>query len=339
MLDKMFYGYREPAWHKLGFVSQEQNTAQEVLDILNGGYYVEKRPVTLFLNGVNQEVGDYALVRSPMPEDPREYVFGYVAKGYNILNPLDIANLFDANVKTNVETLGFLGHGEKIFLTWEMPTVFVGNKNDEIKNYGFIACGYDGKFGASLYLTTTRVVCQNTFNIAVQVADNSKNNHNQKVWTGRHNSLNLARDLGAWLEHVQERASQKQQESTDIFNAMANFDFCDEEEVDDLLSIVYPDPFPVSENMPSIIKSEKEEKRELLLEKASRDRQLVKEIFDGAGTAIDATAWGLFNSVTEYENWGRATRRPAEYSIILGDRNQKMNYAHNSIVAYMENNK
>jgi hypothetical protein len=145
--------------------------------------------------------------------------------------------------------------------------------------------------------------------------------------------------LGAWLEHVQERALQKQQESTDIFNVMANFDFCDEEEVDDILNIVYPDPLPVSENMPSIIKNEKEEKRELLLAKVSRDRQLVKEIFDGAGTAIDATAWGLFNSVTEYENWGRATRRPAEYSIILGDRNQKMNHAYNSIVAYMEDNK
>jgi hypothetical protein len=339
MLDKMFYGLREPAWHKLGHISQIEQTAQEAMDSLGGGYFVEKRPVFVYLNGGNQDVGDYALVRSSIPDDPREYIFGYVSKEYNVLNPLDIAISFDENVKAPVETLGFLGNGQKMFLTWALPSSYIGDKKDEVKNHGFIACGYDGRFGASLYLTTTRVVCENTFNIAVQVSQSNYSETDRRVWTGRHNSINLARDLGAWLAHVQGKAFQKLNEAETVFNKMSSFEFNDEEEVDDILNIVYPDPSPIAIDMPNIIKNEKEEKRESLLEKALRDRQLVKLIFDEKGTAIDATAWGLFNSVTEYENWGRATRKPAEYSIILGNRSQKMAHAYKSIIAYMEDNK
>jgi hypothetical protein len=339
MLDKMFYGLREPAWHKLGYISQVEQTAQEAMSNLGGGYFVEKRPVFVYLNGGNQDIGDYALVRSAIPDDPKEYIFGIVSKEYNVLNPLDIAILFDENVKAPVETLGFLGNGQKMFLTWTLPSSFIGDKKDEVRNHGFIACGYDGRFGANLYLTTTKVVCENTFTVAVQVAQSSNNETDRRVWTGRHNSTNLARDLGAWLAHVQGKAFQKLSETEAVFNKMASFEFNDEEEVDDLLNVIYPDPSPISVDMPSVIKNEKEERRESLLEKALRDRQLVKLIFDEKGTAIDATAWGLFNSVTEYENWGRATRKPAEYSIMLGGRGQTMNTAYKVIADYMKDNK
>ena len=338
MLDKMFYSLREEAWHKLGIVSQEPKTAQEALDAIGGGYYVEKRPIFVYVNGTNQEVGDYALVRSAIPEDPKEYIFGYVSKEYNVLNPLNIVTSFDENVRTPVETIGFLGNGEKMFLTWNLPKVFVGDKKDEVNCYGFVACGYDGRFGASLYTTFTRVVCQNTFNFAVQVAE-SKSSKGGKMWAGRHNSMNLERDLGIWMEHVQEQAIQKQTESAASFDRMAEFSFNDEEEVDEILGIIYPDPNPIPVDWPKKLRAEREEKNETLLEKSLRDRQLVKKIFDGEGTAIDATAWGLFNAVTEYENWGRATRKPAEYSIMLGGRGQTMGLAYNVVTAWMKDNK
>jgi hypothetical protein len=338
MLDKMFYSLREEAWHKLGIVSQEPKTAQEALDAIGGGYYVEKRPIFVYVNGINQEVGDYALVRSAIPEDPKEYIFGYVSKEYNVLNPLNIVASFDENVKVPVETIGFLGNGEKMFLTWNLPRIFVGEKKDEVNCYGFVACGYDGRFGASLYTTFTRVVCQNTFNFAVQVAE-SQSSKGGKMWAGRHNSTNLERDLGIWMEHVQEQAIQKQSESVEAFNRMADFSFNDEEEIDEILGIIYPDPKPIPVDWPKKLMAEKEEKNEALLEKSLRDRQLVKSIFDGEGTDIDATAWGLFNSITEYENWGRATRKPAEYSIMLGGRGQTMSLAYNVVTAYMRDNK
>ena len=338
MLDKMFYSLREVAWHKLGIVSQEPKSAQEALDAIGGGYYVEKRPIFVYVNDKNQEVGDYALVRSAIQEDPKEYIFGYVSKEYNVLNPLNIVISFDENVRVPVETIGFLGNGEKMFLTWNLPKIFVGEKKDEVDCYGFVACGYDGRFGASLYTTFTRVVCQNTFNFAVQVAE-SKFSKGGKMWAGRHNSTNLERDLGIWMEHVQEQAIQKQIESASSFDAMAGFSFNDEEEVDEILGIIYPDPNPIPVDWPKKLRAEREEKNESILEKSLRDRQLVKSIFDGEGTAIDATAWGLFNAVTEYENWGRATRKPAEYSIMLGGRGQTMNVAYNVFTAYIKDNK
>jgi len=46
--------------------------------------------------------------------------------------------------------------------------------------------------------------------------------------------------------------------------------------------------------------------------------------------------WGLFNSITEYENWGRMTKKPAEYSIVMGNRANTMAKAYNVITSYIQ---
>lgn len=334
LFGERFYGYRQGGWHLLGHVSQVPKTAQEAMSTI-GGYWVEKRPIYVDLNGARQETGSFAIVRSPVPDDPQELVFGYVEKGYNILQPLDICMSFDRNVQVCVETMGMLGKGEKIFLTWELPKFAVGGK-DEIAPYGAVVCGYDGKFGASLFNTYVRIVCQNTFNLAVERAESKQGGG--KVWTGRHNSANIERDLGIWLEHVQVQALAKQEQTKETFDQMYDYAFEDEDEVDGLLDIIYPDPAPIPVDWPIKLRSEKEQKYAEALAKSERDRELTKAIFDGEGTAIDATAWGLFNSVTEYESWGRMTKKPAEYSILLGNRGEQINKAYFVIQNYMKQN-
>jgi len=333
VLGEKVYSYRESMWHRLGIVSDVPLGAEEAGKKI-GLYEVSKRPFKIELNGEMTPSGDYALVRSAVPEDNQERIFGYVTDGYNVLQPIEVCRLFDENVKTNIETMGVLANGKKLFVTWTLPSFDIGG--DEIKCFGFIAIGYNGKYGASLYLTLVRVVCENTWNAAVGGAE--KGGKGSKIWTGRHNSKDLGKDLGIWLSHVQTQAKNQQADVQGRFLMMDKYEFTDDGEVEDALELVYPDPIPIPANWPSKLKQKKEEAYETALEKAIKDRENVMMLWDGEGTAIKATAWGLFNCVTEFENWYRPTRRPAEYSIMLGGRGQTMTKAYDGINQYMKLN-
>jgi hypothetical protein len=326
MEDKYLYLNREPAWHKLGYVSTEDHTATEALGIIKT-YTIEKRPVFVLLNGVSKETGDFALVRSPIAEDPNELVFGYCSKVYNILQPIEIAKSFDKNVNQPVETLGMLGKGEKVFFTWKLPQIDVNG--DIVMMFGFVACGYDGKFGASLSLVTTRIVCKNTFAIGINESESNSYAKNGKgrVFAGKHNSGNVGRDLGIWMEHVQNRAMSKVTEAKEKFTQMDNTPIDDTTNLANLLFQIYPDPKNLPTDFPEKLRKEKQDKIDELAEKARKDRIAVENLFGGQGTAINATGWGLFNSVTEYENWTRMTKKPADYSIMMGNRAKTMEHA------------
>jgi hypothetical protein len=325
-----FYSLRVPAWHSLGLVTKTEMNAVEALTALGGGYWFEKRPVFVVLNNKQQETDDFAIVRSATSDDPKERLFGYVTDRYNIVQPLEICELFDENVKCPVQTLGMLGNGEKIFLTWKLPDYSV-NK-DVMNTYGFVACGYDGKFGAALYLVTTRVVCQNTFSIAIAESQKGLG----KVWSGKHISINIKRDLGIWMEHVTEKAMDSCSIQKNNFERMSAIPLNTEDDVYSLLFNIYPNAKPLPEDYPEKLASEKQEAIDANNNRAENDRNLVYQLFSKEGTAIDATAWGLFNAVTEYENWGRMTKKSAEYSIVMGNRQKQMNKAYNIIMEYMK---
>jgi hypothetical protein len=322
-----FYGHKDAAWHKLGLVTQEDMNAVKVYGML-GGYTFEKRPTMVYLNGEMQDLGDFAIIRSVTKDDMVERKFGYAKKGYHIIQPLRVCELFDENVKQPVETLGMLGKGERVFLTWKLPEFDING--DEIKVFGFVACGYDALHGASLNVVTTRVVCENTWNVAINEAENTKEYGRGKVWMGRHNSPNIERDLGIWMEHVQLEAEGRANLTKNLFSKMAVTKLDpkqDKDEVYNLLFGIYPDPKKLPEYYPQKLVTEKQEKIDKGIETAEKDRDLVYSLFNGLGTAIDASAWGLFNSVTEYENWGRMTKKAPELSILLGARGNTMNRA------------
>jgi len=330
------YLNKEPAWHNMGFVSDKPMGAVEASSVIESVFY-EKRPISVMINGQLQDAtGDYAIIRSATPTDPNEQLLGFVKKNYQILQPISICEQFDQWVSEPVETLGFLGKGEKLFLTWVLPSFDV--RGDPINTYGFVASGYDGKFGASLYVVSVRVVCENTYNMAVSEGEsnngneNKGNNYKGKIWSGRHNSTQLSRDLGAWMEHVQQRALAQVNSASGMFNAMAAKAINEQSTLADLLFKIYPDPKSLPLDFPDKLRAEKQNKIDELKEKAERDRKIVESLFAGKGTEITADGFGLFNSVTEYENHVRVTKKPSDYSILFGNRANKMTYAANVIL-------
>lgn len=331
IFNNRFYGFGEGGWHNKGIVSQDETTASDAYGMLTP-YWFETRPVTVFLNGVQQEVKDFAIVRSALPDDPKEAIMGYCGKGYNLVQPQRICELFDENVRQPVNTLGCLGKGERLFLTWKLPQIDVNG--DAVNTYGFVAGGFDGLYGVSLYLTTVRVVCENTWNMAIHQAENSTDRNNAgRIFSGRHNSSNIERDLGIWLSHVQEKAEDKLNFASNIFNAMAQKAIEDNSVAKKLVDAIYPYPVAIPTDFPLKLRAEKQQKIDGLISKADSDREMVLSLFGGQGTAIDATAWGLFNATTEAENHVR--QKQSVQSVLFGNRAKVMNKAFNVINSWM----
>ncbi len=326
LFGERFYGHRDAAWHKLGIVTEEGMSANEAFAAL-GGYYFDKRPVTVTLNNVAAETGDFAVVRSACPDDPEERLMGFTTKAYQIIQPQEIVDMFDRSVKQAVETMGMLGKGERMFLTWGLPEIDI--EGDVVKVYGFIGAGYEPGLGVSLNVVTTRVVCENTWCAAMAEAmgPKQKEQGRGRVWTGKHNSPNVGRDLEIWMEHVQTEAEQRANAMQDMFNAFRATPITDNKTLADLLFQIYPDPAPIPDYFPAKLRDEKQAKIDKVAELAERDRTMVESLFNGAGTQITGDAWGLFNAVTEFENYGRTSKKEPEYSILFGERANVMSRA------------
>ena len=104
-------------------------------------------------------------------------VLGCVGKGYNILQNSECFEFFDSIVKSKLamfETAGVLGKGERIFITAKLPkqyTIKVAT-GDFIEPYIFLTNSHDGAGCVTAAFTTTRIVCNNTLNMAL---DNCRN--------------------------------------------------------------------------------------------------------------------------------------------------------------------
>jgi phage/plasmid-like protein (TIGR03299 family) len=323
-----FYGHRDAAWHGLGLVTQENMTACETFDAL-GGYWFETRPVKVFMNHADVETGDFAIIRSPVPDDAIERNFGYITERYKIIQPLSIVEMFDEFVSQPVETLGMLGNGEKLFITWKLNPFTVG-KDDVVNPYGFVACGFDGKYGSSLNVVVTRVVCQNTWRSAIYEAENNKTQGMGKLWSGKHTSTDLEKEMAIWMGYVQAESEKRNKEIQEVYNAMDKIAI-DDKQAEDLVNQIFPYPVGVPSFYPDELRKKKEDKIQHDMEMADKNRSGVLALFGGAGTSINATSWGLFNGVVEWANYGLDSKKPTQNSVLFGSRDAMMNRAFNVI--------
>ena len=325
------------AWHKLGGFSGEQ-TAIGTMDKFSDGIPVFEKTETFFFNDEKNYVptGDFAIIRKPVVDDPAHRVIGYCTKNYHIVQAEDIAVAFDEKVKQPIETLGFLGKGERMFITWNMPRSIIVGGTDEVKLFGTILAGFDAKVAVSLSLLSFRVVCENTFNMAQNVVKEGKKNENEKegrVWVGRHNSPNILRDLSAWMSHIQMEAETQVGLAENWFNKLQATPIDDKNVLKSLIEKIYPTPAPLG-SYPAELRKEKEEKIQKAFEKAETDQKEIERLFSGDGIAIDATAWGLFNATSEYENHIRESKKDTANSIVFGNRSKQMNDAFSILTNY-----
>lgn len=335
-------------WHGMGPHFKTPISAVEGEEAIGGSFklYKQKAGVLLddpdFAEWVEDENGEWvleeakfqptkgrwAIVRGPSRKDKRNVVFDFVTDDYHIVQPHDIVEMFDEKVGVSISSMGFLGDGRKMFLSWNLPSIEV-IQGQEVKLFATSMFGFDSDFSSRLSVGSTVVVCANTWRYALSEAaqnDKAKKKGRGTIYSGKHTNPRLLYELGEWMEFIQINAEREVELVSGLFNQFKSTRIVHEKQAEDLLAVAWPEPAPVPDAYPVNLRKKEEERVYDLARKNNRTRQGVYDLFTGSkGINITEDYFGLFNACTQYFNHEQPSKRDTAYSIMWGNRSDEMN--------------
>jgi len=170
MIETLFVT-REPAWHGLGTVLPESPTSEDALVAAGLDWTVSSNPV--FDSAGNEIFGYKANVRSS-----DQSVLGIVSDRYTIIQNVEAFKFVDELTGEGLtyESAGSLRGGKQTWLLGHMPKQKI--LDDDFDPYICFTNTFDGTGAVRVVCTPTRVVCQNTLNLALSTA--------KRAWSTRH---------------------------------------------------------------------------------------------------------------------------------------------------------
>jgi phage/plasmid-like protein (TIGR03299 family) len=287
-----FFGHKMPAWHRKGIVLDENKSAQEAYELM-GAYTVRLRPL---FTPEQVPVPAFAIMRDPTHDDRVIRCFGVVSPQYQLITPEAMTMLYDDVVGLPVDTMGALRRGEVFFFSTRLPDYDV--KGDPVENYLLVFNYMNAQGAARIKVTPVRVVCQNTLSCAVR----SEGECYRVIHRG-----DAIKQLAHWLETIWTQANETSAVLKQAFDILAGKDVGSQREVDKVLEQVYPDPKDGESNAPA------------------RTRNHIMHLFNGFAAGADmhafrGTAWGLYNSIAEYEDRHHKPGANFAESVLIGER-------------------
>jgi phage/plasmid-like protein (TIGR03299 family) len=178
-----FASIRDKAWHNLGYVSDVQISASELLKKGWCDYPIYKRPAVSLIEDpddpsnvvtVTNDRRWHLLRDNPETEAPE--ILGDVGKDYPVWTPHDILVGFGDAIldlgHPTVSTCGALDGGRQAFMSFKLPQdVVVGGLTDETINLWLVVhTSFDQSAPTSATVTPVRAVCRNTIRAGVDKA-------------------------------------------------------------------------------------------------------------------------------------------------------------------------
>ena len=279
-----FASLREPAWHGLGTVLENEVTTAEMLQVAHlAGWDVRLEDVVL---PGRSHKNFFATVRTN-PFDGEADVLGIVGERYNVLQNEDLFGFGDAILDgARWETAGSIKNGTVVFGSLALDREIVLDPNgatDKVNTYLLVHTSHDGSLAVQASVTPVRVVCQNTLNAALSgVKQTYKIRHTQTV-TGK---VQAAREaLGIAHKYLDEFDKQAQEMITKEISEQQFFD---------IITNVYPKP---------------EQDAKGSFTKWENKVDTLNDIYYGPTCEnIRGTAWGAYNALTERLDWYRTPR-------------------------------
>lgn len=168
---------KEVPWHNLGTVLDHKMTSEEAIRLARLDFTVEKGPLYVkYLNEINNQRGKEYKANFGTYRTDTGFVLGIVGSDYTVIQNTEVFNFFDDIVDKDeaiFETAGVLGQGQVIFVTAKLPED-INVRGDLIKQYLLLSTSHDGTGAINILFTPTRVVCQNTLNLALSVKTRNK---------------------------------------------------------------------------------------------------------------------------------------------------------------------
>jgi phage/plasmid-like protein (TIGR03299 family) len=279
-----FASFREPAWHGLGTVFNEELSTQEMLELANlQDWNVRLEEVEPPATLTSDKNYFYVVRNNPVIENQND-VLGIVGERYNVLQNEQLFDFADAMLDGGRwETAGSLRGGRVVFgsLALDRETVLdPDGVADKINTYLLVNTSHDGSISIQASVTPVRVVCANTLNFALRsVKQTFKIRHTQTA-NGKVQSAKTA--LGIANAYM------------DDFSVMANKMIQTElsaKQFNDILLTAYPKP-------------DKDSKQALT--KWTNKIDMLNDIYTGEfNHMISGNAWGALNAMTERIDWFR----------------------------------
>ncbi len=295
-----FASLRQPAWHGLGTVFNDEVTTAEMLKLAHLDKWNVRLEDVSIPNGFESDKNYFFVTRTNPFNNEQNDVLGVVGERYVPLQNEDLFDFGDLLLDNGGrwETAGSIKGGRVVFgsLALERETILDPNGvSDKVNTYLLINTSHDGSIAIQASITPVRVVCANTLNLALGkgrqgVKQSFKIRHTQtasgKVQQARE-ALGLA---NAYMDKFDEMAQAMIQ--TEITKA----------KFDELILLAYPKP-------------EKDAKGSI--KKWDNKVDTIQAIYNSSTTnMISGTAWGAFNAMTERLDWWRTGRGDSNESIL-----------------------
>lgn len=279
------YVGRQAAWHKLGMVTDRYLTSEELLLHAGLDYTPEKRQ----LEWAGVPVEAWGVFR---PDN--DAFLGPVGKDYTIVNHAEGFKMTDSLIASrdgaHYETAGCLGKGEVVWGLADLNMSFeVGKSGDKSESYLLFTTSYDGSHAHQYRITSTRVVCQNTLNVALSAksASQFRVKHTKNAQARINDAHAALESIGADVQTV-----------ADKLNYLSTRRITKEGLVDIMDRL-----FPAQ-------KDDKGEKRD-----TPKRNQILADVLErfeyndgNQFPEFRGTAYNLLNGVTEYADHFRSTR-------------------------------
>ena len=290
-----FVGAREPAWHRLGTIFEDQDgiTVAKVLETLDCGR-IETVPV--FGEYAALDTEGVATVRIPDPsrkmtvrvrESGEIKPLGVVKQRYQVVDEAQafgfVDNIVDAD-EGIVSSAGLLDEGRRAFCCLKLPTNILVGGVDAVDMYLFIVTSHDGSLATTAAVTPIRVVCQNTVTAGLQAAVSG--------FKIRHTSNALGRIAQA--REALKISYSTVDEWTALTEALVAVKV-DKKKYESMVKVMLPAPA-----------------KDAAKQSVTAYDQAYGTLMGlwGADTQTDIknTAWGAYNCFVEYGDWFRGTR-------------------------------
>lgn len=272
-------------WHGLGTVINEDAvTSAEAIKLAGLDYDLYKTQVfTIDPDGNKIEVPDsFAVVRGDTNQ-----ALGVVGKNYHIFQNSEAFSFFDEVVGEKLavyETAGALHGGRKIWILAKLPQeMFIKGTEDRSNTYVLLGTSHDGSQALMMMPTITRVVCNNTYTLAINqfsVESGIKVRHTRNMKT----KVDIARERLAIVNKQIEEYNDQANYLASIKINMAQFKT--------YIETLFPDNKDAKNNTRTI----------------NMRNMIALNYEDNEFKQTDGTAWAAFNSVTRFVDHQRSTK-------------------------------
>jgi len=273
-----FFSAREDAWHRLGTVTTDCLTAQDVMTVAYlGGWDVRKEALQAVESGAPVP-NKFATTRLHPKTGNRE-VLGTVGKAYQVVQneqACDLLNMIVDQTGAHFETAGSLRGGREVFVTMKLPDTLRIAGKDAMDLYLAMCTSHDASRLGRVLCTPVRIRCANTQRAAFA--------NNTGEYTFRHSGdiLGKLADVRDALGLVPVYLDQFQEAAEKMIEQQLEWD---------QLQAIAAELWPLGQ----------EDSETAFLKQLGRERDL-KYLFEEAPTqeGIHGTAWGGYQAITEW---------------------------------------